>query len=48
LKGIYFGINVSDEAKQRIQEITNCKDGPSFYNSIIDGTRTVKFQPISE
>lgn len=48
LKGVYFGINVSDETKQRIQEITNCKDGPTFYNSIIDGTRTIKFQPISE
>jgi len=45
LKGIYFGANVSEETKLRVQEITNYKDGPKYYDSIVDGTRTVKFKP---
>jgi len=48
LKGVYFGTNVSDETKLRVKKITNYKDGPKYYDSIVDGTPTVKFRQALE
>jgi hypothetical protein len=48
LKGVYFGAKVPEEAKLRVKEITKSKNGPKYYSSIVDGSRTIKFQPAFE
>jgi Protein of unknown function (DUF2971) len=48
LKGVYFGAKVTEENKLRVQNVTRYRDDPKYYDAIVDGSRTVKFQAAFE